>query len=319
LFSQGKNPVEVAIDLNLEASHVEQLYIEYWKLMQQHQIYLVYKEIGSSNIGYFLNLYRIAKKEDITTEQIINLLKIANDIQFLEKRSEWLANEIKDLELRKMEAREELEGFNTKIANAKEDLFDMKSACKQIYAEFERVVNLKRNLEAMVKHFKSTDEDIFEIEYIAEEKVKNVLTDNKKLLEFALIAVVEALRKDPDRYLLIDKMILTTTASRQGSSFSSAQHYGYDDNTDLAREKVLEAADRLFNKLTKGLASYAIYTTANCFSKNLSPPLPSPSLSNSSSSLILPEHQKKALEVGVLPADDDFGEDEDLDIEIEEP
>jgi hypothetical protein len=90
LFSQGKNPVEVAIDLNLEASHVEQLYIEYWKLMQQHQIYLVYKEIGSSNIGYFLNLYRIAKKEDITTEQIINLLKIANDIQDLERRFERL-------------------------------------------------------------------------------------------------------------------------------------------------------------------------------------------------------------------------------------
>jgi hypothetical protein len=268
--------------------------------MQRHQLYLVYKEIGSRNIGYFLNLYRIAKNEDLTTEQIINLLKIANDIQDLERRFERLKKEVEDLELRKMQGREELEDFNTKIANAKEDLFDMKSACKQIYAEFERVVNLKRNLEAMVKHFKNTD-------------------DNKKLLEFALIAVVEALRKDPDRYLLIDKMILTsTTASRQGSSFSSAQRYGYD-NTDIAREKVLEAADRLFNRLSKGLASDAIYTTANYFSKNLSPPLPSPSLSNSSSSLILPESQKKALEVGVLSADDDFGEDEDLDIEIEEP
>ncbi|HEY9387075.1 MAG TPA: hypothetical protein VIP70_08540 [Nitrososphaeraceae archaeon] len=107
----------------------------------------------------------------------------------------------------------------------------------------------------------------------------------------------------------------TTKLDGQGA-FPPAQAYHYDDNTDIAREKVLEVADRLFNKLAKDLASDAILTIANYFSKSTSLPSRLPS---KLSSLTLPEHQKKLLEVGVSPADDDFGEDEDPDIDrIEE-
>ena len=201
---------------------------------------------------------------------------------------------------------------------------------KQKYAEFEVVINQKQFLEHLLNKFKREDEDFIEIEYVAEEKVKELLTNNRKVLEFALIAVVEALRKDPDRYLLIDKMALTTRIVYGQEAFPPVQPYGYD-NTDLAREKVLEAADRLFNKLAKGLASDTIYTTANYFSKSTkstsSSPLPLSLPSNSSSSSILPEQidfhnrkqnsetEKKVLEVRLSPANDDFGEDEDSDIE----
>jgi Na+/phosphate symporter len=56
-----------------------------------------------------------------------------------------------------MEAREELDAFNTKIANAKEELFDMKSICAHTYREYEKVYHKKQSLEALVQQFEKVD------------------------------------------------------------------------------------------------------------------------------------------------------------------
>ena len=67
LFSQGKSPAEVVIELDVPGSRVQQLYTEYWKLIQMHELNSIYREIKDS-IGSFLKLYRLARKEGITPE-----------------------------------------------------------------------------------------------------------------------------------------------------------------------------------------------------------------------------------------------------------
>ena len=52
-------------------------------------------------------------------------------------------------------------------------------------------------------------QDYKELEYIVRSEVGKTLSDNKKLLQNALVSVIVALRNDPDRYLLIDRMQLT--------------------------------------------------------------------------------------------------------------
>src|SRR5215207_2783938 len=58
LFSQGKNPIQVAIELNLRESQVTRSYKEYWKLKGLYKLNLVYEEI-KEDITYFLKLYRL--------------------------------------------------------------------------------------------------------------------------------------------------------------------------------------------------------------------------------------------------------------------
>ena len=65
LFHQGKNIVEVAIELKLTEEQVRQMWIEYWRMMQLNELYLLYMDIKHS-IGYFLKLYRVAKKQEVT-------------------------------------------------------------------------------------------------------------------------------------------------------------------------------------------------------------------------------------------------------------
>src|SRR5918992_4084704 len=44
LYSKGKSPVQVAINLNIPESQATQFYREYWKLMRLHQLNSLYEK-----------------------------------------------------------------------------------------------------------------------------------------------------------------------------------------------------------------------------------------------------------------------------------
>jgi hypothetical protein len=78
LFSKCKKPVEVAITLNLREPDATKYYREYWKLKRLHTLNSLYEEIGN-DIRHILELHRRAKEEDITIEQIVKLLQLADE------------------------------------------------------------------------------------------------------------------------------------------------------------------------------------------------------------------------------------------------
>src|SRR5215211_4720373 len=73
--------------------------------------------------------------------------------------------------------------------------------------DIERIVIDIEKLQNYVEQFKNS-QDYQELESIVRSEVGKTLLDNKKLLQNALVSVIVALRNDPDRYLLIDRMEL---------------------------------------------------------------------------------------------------------------
>ena len=61
LFSIGKTPLEVAIQLNLSASEVHNMQEEFWALNQLHDLAFAYSEIKNF-LPSFLKLYRSLKR-----------------------------------------------------------------------------------------------------------------------------------------------------------------------------------------------------------------------------------------------------------------
>ena len=45
LFDEGKNPLEVAGELNLSGPQVQQFYVEYLNMMRMHKLVTIYQEI----------------------------------------------------------------------------------------------------------------------------------------------------------------------------------------------------------------------------------------------------------------------------------
>ena len=77
LFSEGKKPVEVAIQLGLSEREVTRYYTEYWRLRHLYKLYFIYKE-SKGNLFPILKLYRILKKEGIRLKDLEWFVRIVD-------------------------------------------------------------------------------------------------------------------------------------------------------------------------------------------------------------------------------------------------
>jgi hypothetical protein len=78
LFSEGKKPVEIAIQLNLSEKEATRFYTEYWRLKRLYSLYHIYQE-SKGNLSYILKLCRLAKRHGITADNIewfVNMVNI---------------------------------------------------------------------------------------------------------------------------------------------------------------------------------------------------------------------------------------------------
>jgi hypothetical protein len=102
LFSSGKKPIDVAVELDLSASEVHEMQEEFWALNQQYELALVYGKIKNI-LPSFLKLFQSLKEFGMLNEESLsNFLKYAGqDLPELTYRMQQLANEVIDLESKK--------------------------------------------------------------------------------------------------------------------------------------------------------------------------------------------------------------------------
>lgn len=259
LFDEGKNPLEVSVELNLPGTQVQQFYVEYLSMRRMHKIVIMYQEIHDS-IGYFLKLFRLGKQEGLTPEQIMKLVQMADSIHMLEDKLQRLQNEVSDISTRKSEGQEELNDLHNEIINTKEKLDLMKKTFNIKYEELKEVCSQTQKLQNYVEQF-IEGQDYQELESVVRNEVEKTLLDNNKLLQNALFSVLLALRNDPDRNLIVDKMELTpftTTILNYNSFLDSRRSLGVDH----FGERILEVAEKIFCNLQKSIVDSTISTAA---------------------------------------------------------
>jgi hypothetical protein len=71
-------------------------------------------------------------------------------------------------------------------------------SCGRERRAIEYLSNEKIRLEALVSRYKNDNEEYLKIKEAAQEKVKDVLTNSKLLLQFATLSVIESLRRNPE-------------------------------------------------------------------------------------------------------------------------
>ena len=82
LFYQGKKPIEVAVELNLNTQKISKLYKDYLKLEGFYKLVLLYEEIND-NLSLFLKLYHAIIQNNIKPSEIVNLVKNSNELASL--------------------------------------------------------------------------------------------------------------------------------------------------------------------------------------------------------------------------------------------
>jgi hypothetical protein len=123
LFSNGKKPIEVAVELDLTAAETHDVQEEYWALNDLHELSFVYNEI-KAYLPSFLQLFRCLKKSKMLNEkQISNILKyIGDDLPKLTDRIHFLRNDIINLEDKKRDAMNQLILWNAQLDDVRREI-----------------------------------------------------------------------------------------------------------------------------------------------------------------------------------------------------
>jgi transposase len=265
LFSEGKTPLNVAIALNLRESEATKFYKEYWKLKQLYNLNMVYEELRG-DIEPFLKLYKLSKAKGMGVKQVVNLLQITNnDLPAVEKQFKRLRNDVNSLQFRKRTDERNLYQLNNQIASTAKLLSSYRISCERERRKIENLYNEKARLETVVTDFKNDNEECLnKIKEAAEEKIKEVLTNGKFLLQFAVASVIESLRSNPELCNFMMYYNSNNTATiRYGSNYPSFMSGGQQQHqqqsfSDSYTALILEEAEKLYNKLTVELTNRAI-------------------------------------------------------------
>jgi hypothetical protein len=250
LFSEDKTPLEVSIALNLRESEATKFCREYWKLKQLHNLSMVYEEI-KDDIASFLKLYKLSKTKGMGIQQVVDILAIANnDLPAIEERFKRLTNDVSMLQYQKHICKRDLYQLNNQIASTSRILNSFRMSCERERRETDNLYNERARLEAVITGL-NNNQEYLKIKQEAEEKVKDVLTNSKILLNFATASVIESLRRNPELYNFVLSDI--------------------SNNNDIA--VILEEAEKLYNKLTTKLTNEIIAAAAAIRVSSLSLPV----------------------------------------------
>ena len=200
-------------------------------------------------------------------QQVIDLLAIANnDLPTIEERFKRLRNGVSMLQSQKHSCKRSLYQLDNQIASTSRFLNSLRMSCKRERIEIENLCNEKTRLEAIVTEFKSNNEEYAKIRQVAEEKVKDALTNTKILLRFATLSVIESLRSDPELYNFVIYDNSNNTTMNYGSNYPSLilsgqqqQQQSFNDGYTAA---ILEEAEKLYNDLITKLTNRSIAAAA---------------------------------------------------------
>src|SRR6188472_3480667 len=120
LYSEGKKPVEVAIQLGLPERQATRYCREYWELKGLHELTFLYEE-RKHYLPSFLRLHNIMRRQGIDDEKdIANVLKYANELPNLQQYWENLQANNHNLKCQNQELEKELQGRRKNIAELTE-------------------------------------------------------------------------------------------------------------------------------------------------------------------------------------------------------
>jgi len=116
LFKSGKKPIDVAIELDMSASEVEEIQQEYWALNQLHELGFLFNEI-KYYLPSFIKLFNLLKRNKMLGDGYISkFLRYANyDLPTLETKIQNLTGEVIELEWKKKDLNNTITLWNAQL------------------------------------------------------------------------------------------------------------------------------------------------------------------------------------------------------------
>jgi predicted DNA-binding protein YlxM (UPF0122 family) len=160
LFSKGKKPVEVAIELSLREPEATKLFIEYCKLKQLDILISVYKETNGQ-LGPFLKLYKeLIAESGMSVEKVVNTVDIAGDkLPYMENLYKQIKDEVEKLQHTRQRLVNDIEALKYKLSILDQTAFSCEQECKRIKQELHELIDKKDRIEKLIANILNNNDN----------------------------------------------------------------------------------------------------------------------------------------------------------------
>ena len=220
LFLQGKQSVEVAIELDIPADKVEELHVQYWRLSKLDNLEAEY------SLSLLLRLHNTLKDKRIT--DISDIIELANDgLPNLRARFEMLLNQVATLDSEKAVLRTEILGMRNSICTNSKIINRQNVQLRTLDRKQSQLQVILRRAGKSPNYHKVM------------EMVDQRLNDKRSLLVAALLAVFKTLKASPYGLNLLSS-----------SPLDIESYLG----VNIDGKNLLKFAESCYNSLLKGYA-----------------------------------------------------------------
>ncbi|MFL6383095.1 MAG: hypothetical protein ACJ72S_17655 [Nitrososphaeraceae archaeon] len=187
----------------------------------------------------------------MSIEQVENAVDIAiHKLPYTESLYGQVKEQVDKLQYKIQLSENHLHSMNNKIVSANTLVNSYYMLCQRKKQEAENLNNEISRLETLVSRFKSNNEEYLKIKKTVED-VSKFLTNGKVHLQFALASVIEAIRRNPDKYNnLIASNALSSSTPAQDLLLSDIEDYNdmiSDESKRLYDRPLIHFIDRIMD------------------------------------------------------------------------
>jgi hypothetical protein len=255
LFSENKTVIQVAIALDIRQPQASELFMEYWLLQQQDQLYKIFQEI-KNNLQYFIELYRQVISADMSIQDVVRVLNIAkNDLRSIEVRYLELKRKADSLAAGNTNAAKIFQDLSDQISDMKKTIDNYDSIIKERKLQLETISKQKDRLQAFIINLRNNSEEYSRIKDAVKGEMEGTLKDSRQILMLAFRSIVESVRKDASKFhALVYNLPSVNTISPD-----------YNNIEDTYERVLLNEAEDLYDKM---ITNHMDNTITNVISKS---------------------------------------------------
>jgi hypothetical protein len=148
----------------------------------------------------FVNLVKLALDAGMDEGHVLELLKIANgSLPRVRIEYDKLEVERSSLEANVQRSAKTLQEISARTSRESKTLEQYRSIYNQLKEEIENLITKKIRLENATDSFQNDNETYIKIKQMIKQEIESVISNPRRLLQFALVSIFESSRKHPGK------------------------------------------------------------------------------------------------------------------------
>jgi DNA-binding CsgD family transcriptional regulator len=206
LYKNGKSPTEVAIKLDLSPEEAQSLYIKYLSLNNLHHLVETFKQFDNDSLQDFINCYEYMKENGISKEQIVETIKISNDLPNIKEEYQEISDQLPGLQKERdfyISDNKLLKTKNCELNNEYNSLLSKIESSNRMLELAKNEINKKRELLDTI----TNSEEYVILKNKIEEQINDFLNQKKEFFKLAVMTILDIIKRDPKKDILISNII----------------------------------------------------------------------------------------------------------------